>query len=331
MRAVVELLDKAVERSVFPGAELVVVDGGRTVLETTVGTKSVGGPPVAATTLFDVASLTKAVVTSLLVLRLVEDGRLDWDAPTRLAGVTVRHLLSHSSGLPAWAPLYETAHGRDAIVAAASGMPRERAPGTASVYSDLGFIVLGDLVEKTAGRRLDALAAELIFAPTGAATARFVDLDQPDRPTDVAATEGVIGEVHDENCRAAGGILGHAGLFATADDIARMAKALVDAWHGPAPFPTALVQTLFAPSSVPGSTWRLGWDGPAATGSSAGELWPKSGVGHLGFTGCSLWLDPPRRRFVVLLTNRVHPTRASTDIKAFRPVLHDAIVRELGG
>src|SRR5262249_61297735 len=130
------------------------------------------------------------------------------------------------------------------------------------------FIVLGDLIERTAGRRIDALAAERIFAPTGASTARFVDLADPaGRPTDVAATEGAVGEVHDENCHAAGGILGHAGLFATAHDVAAIARALVDAWHGPAPFPTAFVHTLFAPSSVPGSTWRLGWDGPAATGS----------------------------------------------------------------
>jgi len=334
MRAVVELLEKAVERGVFPGAQLIVVDGGRAVLETTAGRKSLGGDPVATTTLFDVASLTKPVVTSLLVLRLVEDRRLDWDAPTPLAGVTVRHLLTHSSGLPAWAPLYETAHTRDAVIAAAAGMPREREPGAASVYSDLGFIVLGDLVEKTAGRRLDALAADLIFAPTGATGARFVDLARDARPEDVAATEGVAGVVHDENCRAAGGILGHAGLFATARDIAAVAEALVDSWHGAGAFPTALTRALFTPSQVPGSTWRLGWDGPAATGSSAGELWPKSGVGHLGFTGCSLWLDPPRRRFVVLLTNRVHPTRpksTNNEIKAFRPVLHDAIVRELGG
>ena len=329
-----ELLADAIARGVFPGAQLLVVDEGRRVLDLAAGTKRLGGAPVTTHTLFDVASLTKPLVTSLLVLRLVEEGRLGWDAHSRLHGVTVRHLLSHSSGLPAWLPLYQGAHGRDDIIRRAGLMSLERPPGVASVYSDLGFIVLGDLVERTAGARLDALAAAEIFGPTGTARARFVDLETADRPDDVAATEGVPdGEVHDENCFAAGGILGHAGLFATADDVARIAGALVGAWHSDpgTVFAPDLVRTLFSPVRIPGSTWRLGWDGPAATGSAAGELWPKSGVGHLGFTGCSIWIDLPRRRLVVLLTNRVHPTRENNDIRIFRPILHDAVVRELGG
>jgi CubicO group peptidase (beta-lactamase class C family) len=246
----------------------------------------------------------------------------------------VRHLLAHSSGYPAWRPLHATAPGRDAIVAAAAATPLERAPGAASVYSDLGFIVLGDAIELAAGRRLDALAAERIFAPAGAASARFVDLAARDRPADVAATERVPpGEVNDENCHAAGGILGHAGLFASAADISHIAAAVVGSWHGDrgAPFARELVRTLLSPCGVPGSTWRLGWDGPAAHGSSAGDLWPRTGSGHLGFTGCSLWIDPPRRRWVVLLTNRIHPTRENVQIKAFRPRLHDAVMGVLGG
>jgi CubicO group peptidase (beta-lactamase class C family) len=200
------------------------------------------------------------------------------------------------------------------------------------VYSDLGFIVLGDLVERVAAERLDALARRHIFAAAGSTSARFVDLASSDRPADVAATERIPpGEVHDENCHAAGGILGHAGLFATGDDVARVVEALLAAFHGDAgaPFTTEAVRTLWSPGGVPGSTWRLGWDGPAAHGSSAGTLWPRTGVGHLGFTGCSIWIDPPRRRYVVLLTNRVHPTRADERIKAFRPRLHDAVVTTL--
>jgi CubicO group peptidase (beta-lactamase class C family) len=334
VKATAALIDTALERGVFPGAQLLVIDAGSVVLDLAVGLRSLGGPPVTATTLFDVASLTKALVTTLLTLRLVERGALAWDAPAQLPGVTVRHLLTHSSGLPAWRPLFQTARGRDAIVAAAAAQGLERPPGSASVYSDLGFILLGQLVEDVAGARLDALAQRELFPAVGAARARYVDLALADRPVDVAATEGFPpGEVHDENCHAAGGVLGHAGLFATSADVAALATAVIASWHGDggAVFPSALVRTLFGASSVPGSTWCLGWDRPAAHGSSAGERWPKDGVGHLGYTGCSLWLDLPRRRAVVLLTNRVHPSRENQQIKAFRPLLHDTIVGELDG
>jgi CubicO group peptidase (beta-lactamase class C family) len=300
------LLDDAVVRGVFPSAQLVVGDGGQVVHEhvvrATVDTK------------YDVASLTKALCTAQLAQRLE-----DLDGPTPIAGVTVRHLLTHSSGLPAWLPLYERHHDRAAIVAAAVATPLERAPGAAAVYSDLGFIVLGHVIEEALGARLDALFAEHVAGPSGSG-ARFAP-DGIDGP--VAPTEGVRGVVHDENCRAAGGILGHAGLFATARDVSALAAAVVAAWTAGDP----RVRAMLAPR--PGSTWRLGWDGPAATGSAAGELWPKDGAGHLGFTGCSIWLDPGRGRWVVLLTNRVHPTRANNEIKAFRPALHDAIVRGL--
>jgi CubicO group peptidase (beta-lactamase class C family) len=296
------LLDDAVVRGVAPSAQLVVGDGGRVVHEHNVR--------VGPATLFDVASLTKALCTSWLALRL-----LDLEAPAPIAGVTVRHLLTHSSGLPGWRPLFERSAGRDAIVRAARETPLERPPGEASVYSDLGFIVLGDLVEQAGGTRLDALFAAHIS--TGA---RF----GPVPAEQAAPAEGLRGVVHDENCRAGGGVLGHAGLFATARDVSAIAQALVLAWQARDP----VVRAMFAPR--PGSTWRLGWDGPAAQGSSAGELWPRDGVGHLGFTGCSIWIDLDRARWVVLLTNRVEPTRANNEIRALRPRLHDAIVRALG-
>lgn len=323
------LLAQGLAAGAFPGAQLSVGDAGRPVIERAIGLRALGGPAVDTDTLFDVASLTKAIATALIVLRFVEQGRLKWDAITPIPGVTVRHLLTHSSGLPAWRPLYEVGRDRAAIVRQAIHTPPERPPGTASVYSDLGFIVLGALLEELGGARLDRLFAREIADPLGVAS-RFVDLDQPERPRTAAATEGRLGEVDDDNCHAAGGILGHAGLFSTARDLATVAEALLDAWHGvPRRFPPELVQTLFTRCNVPASTWRLGWDGPAPSGSQAGERWPKDGVGHLGFTGCSIWLDCARRRWVVFLTNRVHPTRANTAIKQFRPLLHDTIVQAL--
>jgi CubicO group peptidase (beta-lactamase class C family) len=227
--------------------------------------------------------------------------------------VTVRHLLAHASGLPAWRPLYERLQGepREAIVRLAAAEPLERAPGAASVYSDLGFIVLGAVVERAGGARLDDLAARRLFAPLGMHRSRFVDLTSGWRPEPVAATEGdLCGEVHDENCRAAGGVLGHAGLFSTAADLSLLAAALLRSWHGAGPLPTDLLRTLWSPCGVP-------------------ELWPMDGVGHLGFTVCSLWLDPPRSRWVVLLTNRVHPSRDDVRIKEVRPRVMDAVVTML--
>jgi CubicO group peptidase (beta-lactamase class C family) len=246
--------------------------------------------------------------------------------------LTVADLLAHASGLPAWRPLYQAGDAQ-AMRAAVLAEPLEAAPGTRSVYSDLGFMLLGWHLEARLGAPLDQLFARRIAAPLG--------LELGFRPADAAAcapTEGTLrGVVHDDNARVLGGVAGHAGLFGTAADVSRVAHALVAAWHGarstalPRLWPAARVQQMWRPSGVPGSTWCLGWDRPAATGSSAGARWPRDGVGHLGFTGCSLWIDPPRARWVVLLSNRVHPTRANERIKAFRPVLHDAVVAALDG
>ncbi len=306
------------------------------------------GLAVDESTLYDVASLTEPLVTATMTMRLIEAGRLSLDTSAAVwvpelatpAGqkIRVRDLLSHSAGFPAWRPFYESTQNRDHLISLAAREPLEYPTGTRSLYSDLGFIVLGAIVERAGGARLDNLAAAAIFADLGMTSARFVDLAQPDRqyvaPTEICPRRGlVIGEVHDDNCHAAGGILGHAGLFCTADDISRLAAALVMSWHGeqtPGGFPPDLVRTFFAPAGVPGSTWRLGWDGPADHGSSAGELWPKDGVGHLGFTGCSVWIDPPRSRWVVVCTNRVHPSRDDRRITTLRPPVHDAAVRALG-
>lgn len=348
-------LDEAITGGVFPGCVLIVADGGREVRRRAAGviaTHPERGAAVTEETIYDVASLTKPLVTTSLAVRLIEAGLIDFSTQARiyvpeLTGegtdkIRVRDLLSHSAGFPAWLPLYQRAPRgpRQEILRLAASTLLEAPPGERSVYSDLGFIVLGFLVERAAERRLDALAARALFEPLGLRSATFVEigapspLDGPVAPTEIDAARGLIrGEVHDENCFAAGGVLGHAGLFATAGDVSRLAGALVTAWNGervPGGFPPELAREILAPCGVPGSTWRLGWDGPAPSGSAAGELWPKTGSGHLGFTGCSLWLDPPRGRWVVLLTNRVHPSREDQRIKQVRPRVQDAIVRALG-
>ncbi len=315
--------------AVFPSAQLVVCDRGRTVLDEAVGGC---GPD----TLFDVASLTKALVTTTLTMRLVDAGRMRLADEVR-PGVTVRLLLAHASGLPAWRPLHEIAAEeadlRRGVVDAARREPLEAAPGARSVYSDLGFILLGDAVERAGGARLDEqwapIAAGLVVGAT-------FDPD-PARCAPARAGEGELslaGTVHDDNALAMEGVAGHAGLFATARDVSAIAAALVAAWAGEAAQPIARTETVrafWSPCGIPGSTWCFGWDRPSPGASQAGARWPRDGVGHLGFTGCSLWIDPPRARWVALLTNRVYGDAPQDAIKAFRPSLHDAIVGALDG
>ncbi len=307
-RAVEELLKQAVP-TVFPSAQLVVVNGGDRVRLT--------AGDATDETIFDLASLTKPLVTTTLIAWLIEQERatlyelVDQRFP-------VRALLCHAAGLPAWRDL------RPAVLDGVRWQQLEYEPWTKSVYSDLGFLLLGELVEQRhekldvafAKRVTERLALGLTFAPD---------------PKRCAPTEGELrGIVHDDNARAMGGVAGHAGLFGSATDVSHMVSHLVDVWHGtPGVLMPKTMQRFWSPAGVPRSTWCLGWDRPAKTGSSAGERWPRSGVGHLAFTGCSIWIDPPKRRHVVLLTNRVHPTAANEQIRQFRPQLHDLIVKTL--
>jgi CubicO group peptidase (beta-lactamase class C family) len=318
---VVTLLEGAVGR-VFPAAQLIVVDGGTEVLAKAVGRATLD-------TIFDIASLTKALCTTTLAMRAVDEGKLVLDDEVG-RGITPRLLLCHASGLPAWkllAPAREARSPREGIVQAARTEPFASGPGALSRYSDLGFIWLGDLVEHALHTELDAAFQDRIAAPLGIAT-RF----GPITNADCAPTEGeLVGTVHDENARAMGGVAGHAGLFSTARDVSRIVAALVGVAGAPSLARRETIDLFWSPCAIPDSTWCLGWDRPSATASSAGDLWPKRGVGHLGFTGCSVWIDPPRQRWVVLLSNRVHPTRENDEIKRFRPLLHDAISRALNG
>ena len=311
---VIALVDRAVG-DVFPAAQLVVVDGGEQVLAHAAGT-TLGAS-------FDLASLTKPLGTAALVLQLVREGKLDLRDRPR-PECTIEQLLGHAGGLPAVLPLADFAHPsastRREAIERARIEPLAYAPGSRSLYSDLGFILLGDAVER-AGVPLRHGFARL-------ARGRAIGFG-PDPLAE--PTEGPRGIVHDDNCKAMLGVAGHAGLFGDARAVSSLVRDWVEAWHGDeGVLDPALVRRAWAPSTIPGSTWGLGWDHPSPRNSSAGTRWPREGVGHLGFTGCSIWIDPARRRHVVLLSNRVHPTRANERIKAFRPQLHDAVVDALG-
>jgi serine-type D-Ala-D-Ala carboxypeptidase len=361
------LEDAAGPGRVAPAATVLVGRGDDILFEHAAG---VAGPsarehPCDFDTIFDLASLTKPLVTVFLVLDLIARGKLGFDTPVghvlpgfaegadeRRSTVTIRDLLRHDAGLPAYRRYFETFEPiSDSPPAARRRMhdlaiseALERDPRAGSVYSDVGFLVLGAIVEMVAGDRIDALARERIFGPLDIETATFIETALGPEPAFAArcARTGVCdwrraeihGVVQDENCFAMGGIGGHAGLFATARDVHLLLAEWEAATRGQA---TVLDRRIVshawnrsaATAGAAPSTWALGWDTPTPGASSAGSRIGAGAVGHLGYTGTSMWVDPSRRVHVVLLTNRVAYGRHSDGIKALRPRLHDAVFAAL--
>ncbi len=360
--ALEDVCSNAVAARVVPGAVVLVANQGTTRFHAAFGARQIDPEELSATvdTVYDVASVTKAAVTSVLAMGAVAAGSITLDDPVarhvaEFQGdgkefVTIRHLLCHASGLPAHRPFYERIpRGPDARAAIAREAAREPlvgVPGERSVYSDLGFIVLGDLLERVTGQRLDVQAERVLRGPLGLRSTTFVNLDDATARArllgraEVAATERcpsrgrmIVGEVDDLNAFAMGGVAGHAGLFCDARDLGRLAAALVAAWRGEGTghvVTPEVIRTFWRPAGIAGSTWRLGWDGPAVADSQAGALMSRAAVGHLGFTGCSLWIDPERALWIVLLTNRIHPTvQDDPRFRAFRAAVHDAALGAL--
>jgi serine-type D-Ala-D-Ala carboxypeptidase len=358
------VFEAGVAAGIVPGGVILGVEAGTVRLQEAFGARQIEPEPLPTTvdTVYDVASVTKAVVTSVLAMRAVATGKLDLDDPVvrhlpefrgdGKGSVSVRHLLCHSSGLPAHRPFYERvalgSSDRSAIPMAAAREPLIFTPGSRSIYSDLGFMVLGWLLERVTGFGLDVQAQRVLFGPLALASATFVNLDggdararllarSPVAPTESCPVRGriVLGEVHDLNAFAMGGIAGHAGLFSDASDLGSIAAALSAAWRGDEQSPIvepAVIREFWSPAAIPGSTWRLGWDGPALSDSQAGERLSRTAVGHLGFTGCSIWIDPHRALWIVLLTNRLHPEASNVvGFKTFRAAVHDAVMEGFDG
>ena len=331
------VLDDAVEAGAVPGLVGAKVDADGRCDTHAAGVTREGGPPVRPSTRFDLASLTKVVATLPCLLRLLSDGALalderlgerfanaGWFQTPSLADTKVEALLTHTAGLPAWQPLFARVAERRTALAAVLQAPLT-AVGQVR-YSDLGFMLLGALVERVAGRRLDEAAQALVFAPLGLDGLGFGPL--PD--DDVAATEHcgwrgrlLVGEVHDENAAVWGGIAGHAGLFGDAAALAAYAAAWLRA--DPALASPDLQRRAVTPSarSEDGSLRGLGWLLPSP-GVFAGDT--ARGFGHTGFTGTSLWIDPAAGVASLLLTNRVHPHRdARSGIQGLRRRFHAAV------
>jgi len=361
-------MDQAVKDGVFPGGVLAARSDGELKVLAVAGRLSAdpGAESVTNSTVYDLASLTKPLATATCVLLLVQAGKLEIDAAVgsvlvELKGApigtaTLRDLLAHRAGLPGWRPLYERldaeglAWGRaepDAVRQAVLRLIREEsllsAIGEQSLYSDLGFILLGVAVERVSGLLLDEYFNEAVAQPLGAqplcfnraaATPRFRDalMGASIAPTewDDWRKRQLKGEVHDENAAAMGGVAGHAGLFGTAHSVLTLSGAWLGVSHRGRPLLNRhLVQEFTRKQSLPAkSSWALGWDTPTAPSSSGSHFSPES-FGHLGFTGTSLWIDPRQKLEVVLLTNRVHPSRNNDAIRAFRPMIHNLAYREL--
>jgi beta-glucosidase-like glycosyl hydrolase/CubicO group peptidase (beta-lactamase class C family) len=347
---VVALLERAVADGAFPGGVLAVGHRGELVVRAfgrqTYDAKS---PAVAPETIYDVASLTKPVVTTTAVMMLAAR-RLELDAPLArylpewAAGpepearkrVTLRHLLLHASGLPKHREYFREATGKRAVLARVLTEPLVAEPSAQVEYSDLGFILLGEVVERVTGRPLDAFARERIFAPLGMDSAFFnpaKNLRARIAPTEQDAFRKRLlhGEADDANAFAMGGVAGHAGLFATAADLAAFSQMLLNGglYAHQRLLRRSTIEQFTARQTVGGAARALGWDVPTEP-SSAGRYFSARSFGHNGFTGTSLWVDPEKDLFVILLTNRVHPSPANDKIRAVRPAVHDAVVEALG-
>jgi len=338
------LLGQAIADRAFPGAAVAVVANSHLVAVRGVGrfTYEPDSPEVAADTIFDLASVSKVVGTTAMAMLLYESGYLDLDVPVagiipefgrgdaRRREVTVRMLLAHSSGLPAYVKLFQQAQTREQLLQAALAVPLEAEPDARAEYSDIGFIILGVALEHIADESLASFCERMVFGPLGMHQTTYcppAELKPGIPPTedDHEFRKRIIqGEVQDENASVMGGIAGHAGLFSNASDLATFAHCML---RGGRPILRPDTLELFTRRHGPGSR-ALGWDTPSAP-SQSGKYFSARSFGHLGYTGTSLWIDPERQLAVILLTNRTWPDKASQLIKQVRPQFHDAVVEAL--
>jgi beta-glucosidase-like glycosyl hydrolase/CubicO group peptidase (beta-lactamase class C family) len=338
------LLDRAVADSAFPGAYAIVGRHDRILARYGAGHLDwAASPRPDEHTLWDMASLTKVTALAPAMMQLVERGMVDLEAPVQryLAQwtghnkerVLVRHLLTHSSGLPAWRPLYKEAASPDSAMALVYATQLDTLPGVRMVYSDLNAILLGEIVRAVSGSRLDAYDAAHVFGPLKMRETMYLPataLRARIAPTEIDPwrQRHLRGEVHDENAYALGGVAAHAGLFSSAHDMARYARMYLNggALDGAR---IASAETVRQFTTVRDSTFSpraLLWETPSGQ-NSAGHLMQRPAFGHTGFTGGSLWIDPAHDVFVLLLTNRVNPTRTNLRITAVRQALADAVMR----
>ena len=350
-RSAFGILENAIAAHAFPACSLTVARRGELVAHKALGrfTYDLSSPEVATASLFDLASLTKVVATTAMAMILYERGLLDLEVPVtaivpefasddsgdnpRRHEVTLRMLLAHSSGLPAYEKLFLRAKTREDVLQAAFTTQLSDAPGARAEYSDLGFIILGVALERLVDESLDVFCQREIFGPLGMARTTFKpahslkDFIVPTTDDRTFRHRIIQGEVQDENASVLGGVAGHAGLFSTAEDLAVFAHAMLNGGH---PILRSSTVELFSrrESAPAGSSRALGWDTLSAP-SQSGKYFSSRSFGHLGYTGTSLWIDPDRQLSVALLTNRTWPDCQNQAIKQLRPAFHDAVIEAL--
>ncbi|MCL7488189.1 MAG: beta-lactamase family protein [Desulfobulbaceae bacterium] len=351
-------MKKGVETKVFSGAaagvykhsakgdEKLIVHHGKTG-------NVPGAIPVNDNTLFDIASLTKPLCTVLLLLHLMDNKKLSWDSPIEtlfgtktpffLKKITIRELMSHSSGLKSYEPYYmdfqpvQTPENKEKLLDRIFKEKPVYPMGEKCLYSDIGYMLLGEIIERMTGQGLNDVFASTITKPLGLQKQilfKTVKTPTSNSNRNIAATQFcpwrkriLQGEVDDEHSWLMNGVAGHAGLFGTINGVLDMTKHILNQWQGREEHPsysnTLLQQALTR--AYKNQTWCMGFDTPSLSGSSGGRYLSRKSVGHLGFTGTSFWIDPEKDMTVVLLTNRVHPDRRNEQIKKFRPLLHDTL------
>jgi CubicO group peptidase (beta-lactamase class C family) len=343
------ILRSAIDQRSFPGAAVAVTQHGKLIAHKGLGhfTYDAASPAVTAETVYDLASVTKVIAATAACMVLYDHGLFKLDQPlaellpefaaqqdaVRRRQVTLRMLLAHSSGLPPYVRLFQTADNKDALLKQTLQVPLTADPGTRAEYSDIGFILLGQAIEELSGEPLDQFCRREIFEKLNLPHTCFhppADLKLAIPPTEDDHTfrrRLIQGEVNDENASVMGGVAGHAGCFSTALDVSVFAHCLL---QGGSPLVKKETLEIFTrrQDSPHGTSRALGWDTPSQP-SQSGQYFSSRPYGHLGYTGTSLWIDPDRQISVTLLTNRTWPDRGSQSIKQFRPAFHDAVIEAL--
>lgn len=369
------LCEKGVQDGTFPGCVISVAVGGRELYKRAFGVKSLirekdeAPLPMHLSTVFDIASVTNVLVTTTILMRLVQSGRIGLDdrvlryiqsfGVNGKSTITIRHLLNHSSGLPSWVPYFEelirlhegerrgilTSSGaKEYVYNAINRAQLKFEPGTKQVYSDVGFILLGHLIEIVTGTKLDRAAQQYVFQPLGLKSTSFIDLAMIRRrgihpvkdmiaPTEDCQWRGRVlcGEVFDDNAWAMGGITGNSGVFSSQADLHTFAVKMLRSYTGQDDFVSRdVVREFWGDAEISaGDGWRLGWDSPSKENALSETKLSPNAVGQNGASGCSIWLEPERGIDIVLLSNKVHPSRSNKKLRTFRPILIDAILTTL--
>ena len=342
------VLRSGIDQRAFPGAAVAITHQGKLIAHKGLGhfTYDATSPAVTADTIYDLASVTKVIATTAACMVLYDRGLFKLDQPivellpefaeqeaARRCQVTLRMLLAHSSGLPAYVKLFQTAHNKDELLGQALQVTLAAGPGTRAEYSDIGFILLGEALERLSSEVLDQFCRREVFTKLNLAHTCFnppaeIRLAIPPTEDDRAFRHRLIqGEVNDENASVMGGVAGHAGCFSTALDVSVFAQCMLQS--GSPLVKRETLEIFTRRQDFPPATSRaLGWDTPSQP-SQSGKYFSSRSYGHLGYTGTSLWIDPDRQISVTLLTNRTWPDRGSQSIKQFRPAFHDAVIEAL--